>query len=637
LREGDLSVFGNHVPKAYPAGALTIPKGRLALLDNVPKISRDGGAYGKGFVRAEASIDPGAWFLTSHFKGDMVMPGTLMYDASLQAFRLFLFSLGWIPEAGKSGLFPALEAETFLKCRGQVTPATKKVAYDIHIKEISLRPQGALKPLNGETEPQAPVPFAAADCIMLADGRPIVEVRNLAISFSGMSLSELLARFRHTMQLPKSSKAEAPESPKPGATRPRATEEAHPGKPLFQRNPEPLPEVPLFRSVSDPAEKNPPPRKHDKRYFYDKAGIDCLIKGRVSDIFGPLFSRFDDGSFIARLPQAPYDFMDEVQVTRGLVGEVAVGSELSALFTPDLGQWPLSEASSNQGILPYPVLNEIALQPCGFLASFMGSALPFKGAMHFRNLGGQATVRKKIAKETLGPIATRAWLTKSSVLGATVIQHYAFECSMNGELVFDGTTHFGFLSQENLRKQEGLKSMAANIRPFEIPHRFTFLPYPEGPFWPKDKWRMLDEYAVEFYKKGKRAPTPDKPPAIWGRVAVEPTDWFFEAHFPFDPVWPGSLGLESFLQLAKVLAALRYFPDTSLEKPPKAFFGPQPGLLHNWLYRGQILPTAKECLLSLNLTGETRSDRAFSFQGMLWVDGLPIYHVENFTVALDAR
>ena len=36
-----------------------------------------------------------------------------------------------------------------------------------------------------------------------------------------------------------------------------------------------------------------------------------------------------------------------------------------------------------------------------------------------------------------------------------------------------------------------------------------------------------------------------------GTIAVDPGDWFFQAHFYQDPVWPGSLGLESFLQLLK--------------------------------------------------------------------------------------
>jgi 3-hydroxymyristoyl/3-hydroxydecanoyl-(acyl carrier protein) dehydratase len=36
---------------------------------------------------------------------------------------------------------------------------------------------------------------------------------------------------------------------------------------------------------------------------------------------------------------------------------------------------------------------------------------------------------------------------------------------------------------------------------------------------------------------------------VIGRIAVDPSFWFFKAHFFQDPVWPGSLGLESFLQL----------------------------------------------------------------------------------------
>ncbi|MEE8286734.1 MAG: hypothetical protein V3R72_08565, partial [Gammaproteobacteria bacterium] len=39
---------------------------------------------------------------------------------------------------------------------------------------------------------------------------------------------------------------------------------------------------------------------------------------------------------------------------------------------------------------------------------------------------------------------------------------------------------------------------------------------------------------------------------------VRPDFWFFDAHFLEDPVWPGSLGLEAFLQLMKVAANERW-------------------------------------------------------------------------------
>ena len=45
-----------------------------------------------------------------------------------------------------------------------------------------------------------------------------------------------------------------------------------------------------------------------------------------------------------------------------------------------------------------------------------------------------------------------------------------------------------------------------------------------------------------------------------GAIAVDPGAWFFQAHFYQDPVWPGSLGLESFLQLLKFVAFHRLGP-----------------------------------------------------------------------------
>ena len=45
---------------------------------------------------------------------------------------------------------------------------------------------------------------------------------------------------------------------------------------------------------------------------------------------------------------------------------------------------------------------------------------------------------------------------------------------------------------------------------------------------------------------------------VVGRIAVDPAFWFFKAHFYQDPVWPGSLGLESFLQLLKYVAWKRW-------------------------------------------------------------------------------
>jgi 3-hydroxymyristoyl/3-hydroxydecanoyl-(acyl carrier protein) dehydratase len=41
---------------------------------------------------------------------------------------------------------------------------------------------------------------------------------------------------------------------------------------------------------------------------------------------------------------------------------------------------------------------------------------------------------------------------------------------------------------------------------------------------------------------------------IRGKKQVNPADWYFKSHFYQDPVIPGSLGLESFLQVMKSFA-----------------------------------------------------------------------------------
>ncbi|MDR2199802.1 MAG: hypothetical protein LBR53_10185 [Deltaproteobacteria bacterium] len=630
LRDGDLGVLGAAFPKAFPkTRPWTLPGGRLALVERVSELKLSGGLYGLGFLRAESRVDPRAWYLSSHFKDDEVMPGTLMYDASLQALRVLLFSLGWIPEEGRSALLPAVGFATALKCRGQVTAAVKTVSYEIHLKELSWKKAPAFPPRGEKAGKAEPFPYAAADCVMRADSRPIVLVRNLNLIFSGADrerFKELRGVLGKSLPAPaalKENGEEPAEKPREALEGPRKTgaDEA-PGKKSPNRK--------------APAPDPKPSAARPKELIYSRADIDALILGRPSEVLGPLFRRFDDGSFMARLPRAPYSFLDQARILKGKVGDPAPGSKLEALFTPDPTKWPLTESRSNGGTLPYAILNETALQPCGFLATFMGSALPFKGPMRFRNLGGQARVTEKIDLLNPLPIRTRVTFAKSAVLGETVIQHYAFQAEMGGKTIFEGATHFGFISPENLERQEGLKNAASGVLAAALPPGAVFHRYPEGPGWPGKEWRMLDGYAFAS-PGGAKAGTPAAKSggAVYGSAKVNPEAWFFHAHFPFDPVWPGSLGLESFFQLAKVAAATRFFPDLPLKEREKSFYGPVVGSVHKWLYRGQILPEAGECLLGITVTGENRREKSLSFQGILHVDGLPIYRVENFSVRLD--
>ena len=62
-----------------------------------------------------------------------------------------------------------------LKCRGQVIESTGKVTYEVSIKELGYRPE----------------PYAIADALMLADGKPIVEITDMALRLTGLTREAL--------------------------------------------------------------------------------------------------------------------------------------------------------------------------------------------------------------------------------------------------------------------------------------------------------------------------------------------------------------------------------------------------------------------------------------------------------------
>jgi 3-hydroxymyristoyl/3-hydroxydecanoyl-(acyl carrier protein) dehydratase len=119
---------------------------------------------------------------------------------------------------------------------------------------------------------------------------------------------------------------------------------------------------------------------------------------------------------------------------------------------------------------------------------------------------------------------------------------------------------------------------------------------------------------------------------VWGRSKVDPKAWFFEAHFPQDPVWPGSLGLEGFFQAAKALWAELFRPGDDPSALSVSWQAPFSGLPHRWLYRGQVTPSNKDVAFGLKVVGQKGS--VITLKGLMWVDGQAIYQVDDLTVGL---
>jgi 3-hydroxymyristoyl/3-hydroxydecanoyl-(acyl carrier protein) dehydratase len=246
----------------------------------------------------------------------------------------------------------------------------------------------------------------------------------------------------------------------------------------------------------------------------------------------------------------------------------------------------------------------------------MGSALPFDGPMHFRNLGGRATVLAEVLPGRT--VETTARLIKSSRMGEMLIQHYRFACRSDGRPVYEGVTHFGFFSPQALAGQAGLIGEDPAAWPARPARRE---PYPEGPHWPKGRWRMLDRAAADPRGGPRGAGT------AFAQAAVNPEAWFFRAPFFPDPVWPGTLGLEAFIQAMELLVQARFGP---LEED-LIWAAPAVGQTHEWLYRGQITPDQGEMTLTLAAREADDDRRRLTADGLVFIDGRPIYKLTGFT------
>jgi FabA-like domain len=104
-----------------------------------------------------------------------VMPGTLMYECCLHALRILLMRLGWVGPRGHVAFEPVPGIGNRLKCRGQITEAARHITYEVAIKERGYRPE----------------PYAIADALIIADGKPIVSVTDLALQLSGTHRQDL--------------------------------------------------------------------------------------------------------------------------------------------------------------------------------------------------------------------------------------------------------------------------------------------------------------------------------------------------------------------------------------------------------------------------------------------------------------
>jgi 3-hydroxymyristoyl/3-hydroxydecanoyl-(acyl carrier protein) dehydratase len=571
LRAGQLGLaFGAAFKEIILPENLRLPGGRMKLLDRVIGLEPDGGRFGIGLIRGEADIHPDDWFLVCHFVDDMVMPGTLMYECCAHTLRIFLQRIGWITDKPDVFYEPVREVAATLKCRGPVTPETAKVVYELEIKEIGYKPE----------------PYAIADAHMYADGRHIVYFHDMSMQMSGIAREEIES-FWNRCNIAAAAKSGQPSTP------------------------------PLF----------------------DRSHLLEFAEGMPSRAFGAQYEPFDGRRFIARLPRPPYLMIDRIVKAEPRPWVLEPDGWIEAEFDVDPDAWYFR--AERTPAAPISILLETALQPCGWLAAYMGSALRSQKNLRFRNLGGSATQFAELLPDAR-KLTIAARLTNVSEAADMIIEHFEFEVRHRDHKVYTGQTYFGFFTREALARQEGLRDAAGQAYEPEAAdlqqgycHDFV----DRAPLRPEDQRmdaaptlalparaiRMIDRIESYIADGG-----PHGLGVIRGTKIVDPQEWFFRAHFMQDPVCPGSLGIESFIQLLKFVA-LKRWPD--LENSHR--FALSTDVPHTWTYRGQILPQNKLVTVdAVIIKIQDAPEPLILADGCLMVDGLQIYRMENFGIKL---
>lgn len=568
LRAGDLAgCFGPRFAGLALRRPVTLPSGQMRLVHRIPHLDPVGGRFGLGLIRGEADIHPTDWFLTCHFVDDRVMPGTLMFECCLHTLRVFLLRMGWVVEQDQAVLEPVPGVQSQLKCRGQVLETTRTVTYEVVLKELGYRPE----------------PYVLADALMYADGKPIVEITNMSLRYAGVTREGL-----HQIWA---------QRPVPARRGRRGEEEVAP--------------------VAAAAARSAP-----KPALYDYDRILAFAIGKPSVAFGPPYEVFDSKRRIARLPGPPYQFLDRITEVRGEPFKMVAGGLAEAQYDVPAEAWYFAE--NRQGDMPFAVLLEIALQPCGWLAAYAGSALTSELDLSFRNLGGTGTQLVAVHPGT-GTLTTRVNLTRVSSSAGMIIQWFDFEVRSAAGLIYQGDTYFGFFPQAALARQEGLQNPKLHqLDPAEQTLSRT-LAYPVAPPFAGDPLRMVDQITAFLPAGG-----PHRLGFIRGTKRVQPEEWFFKAHFYQDPVVPGSLGLESFLQLLKFVAVERWGHAEGTRWTAVAL-----GQRHEWTYRGQIVPSDRWVTVEVVVTAVEEETHLLKADGYLSVDGRVIYGLKDFTVRQD--
>jgi|HubBroStandDraft_2_1064218.scaffolds.fasta_scaffold02994_2 3-hydroxymyristoyl/3-hydroxydecanoyl-(acyl carrier protein) dehydratase len=343
---------------------------------------------------------------------------------------------------------------------------------------------------------------------------------------------------------------------------------------------------------------------------------------------GDFFERTDRQ--MPRLPGPPYHFVTRVSHVAGERLSMKPGAEATMEYDVPVDAWYFDENGNRT--MPWCVLLEAALQPCGWLSVYVGCPLAAQEDVFFRNLDGAGAMVGEVFGGDV--VRTHTKVTSVANVAGVMLISYKIECTVGDRVVCKLTAAFGYFPNEALDAQVGL------------------------PMLPEHRARFAREANVDvdlrgrpekFYRGALRLPGPmllmvdritghwpgaqegDKPgykARLRSEKTVNPRDWFFKSHFFRDPVQPGSLGVEMMLQ------TLQYYviEEGLAAGVAQPYFEPLALSNHvSWKFRGQVRPENKRIVADMEVVSvEATADGVTVIaNGSLWVDGVRCYEAKG--------
>ncbi|MEM6400544.1 MAG: beta-ketoacyl synthase N-terminal-like domain-containing protein, partial [Cyanobacteria bacterium P01_D01_bin.116] len=575
LTQGNLAdCFGEHYCQYGLNPSLRLPPQKILMIDRIRSIDATGGDWGLGLIVAEKNLEPEHWYFPCHFKDDQVLAGSLISEGCSQVLQFYLLFLGLHTCTKDARFQPIYGLPQVVRCRGQVTPISDKLIYQMEITEIGLTPH----------------PYVKCNVDIILQDKTVVNFQNLGLQ-------------------------------------------------LIEKNP-------IDSYSIDYRDHLLTPQKLtiQKPALLTEEQIQEFCTGSVEKCFGKEFAIYDNGRVKAsRMPNTHLNLVSRVLEVKGKRHQLEKGSTIITEYDVPSVPWYCVQNSSET--VPYSILMEIGLQPCGFLSAYLGTTLLYPdSSLYFRNLDGQGTIFKNI--DIRGKTITNtATLISSTNVRGMILQSFTFQLVCDQEIFYQGEASFGHFSPDALANQVGLDS-GKNVLPWYEQENSLNIPEidinlrdqnnrnkyyqinPDKPYYRLAKYQLDLLNEVKIIENGGKY----QQGYIYARKDIKSTDWYFKCHFHEDPVMPGSLGIEAILQAMQVYALIldlgKHF------KSPRFI-----QLIDHktiWKYRGQIPPNHPEMYLEVHISKVDIQLQKITIiaDASLWKPNMRIYEAKDLAICL---